>query len=225
MCPSKCFFGLAGVLLATICATANADQNRRQLELLNQQYAQCFGELGQDSELSGIANMVALDRFANLTASFEMLSNDNFPSEDEKRLILKWGTKREKCYKIRAATFSFIPPNLANLSVASDNDQQMLVLELYKGGLTYGDFAAKRQEIETRYNGQIQQALGQYNAGAEQQNYQNRQLQIQQQNQTKPYQAPIPPRPTRSVCGWQGNQWVCNTQPTGIDASIYNQIK
>lgn len=50
------------------------------------------------------------------------------------------------------------------------------------------------------------------------QNVQNTQPQPQQQQRL--YQAPQ--RDTQTRCGWQGSQWVCDTQPTGIDTSIYN---
>lgn len=46
----------------------------------------------------------------------------------------------------------------------------------------------------------------------------------QQQQQQQQYRPPAysAPRATQSTCGWQGNQWVCNTQPTGIDWSKVN---
>lgn len=55
-----------------------------------------------------------------------------------------------------------------------------------------------------------------------QQQYSRPQYQPPQQQQRQPvYSAP---RNTQTTCGWQGNQWVCNSQPTGIDASIYNNV-
>jgi cytochrome c len=64
---------------------------------------------------------------------------------------------------------------------------------------------------------QLEQAQQQQAALLQQQQYLYRQQQIQQQQQQQIY---TPPRSTQSTCGWQGNQWVCNTAPTGIDWGI-----
>ena len=211
---------------ASISAISKADQVGNQLALLNQKFDQCFRALGFDSELSGISDKVALDTYANQAASFKYLSNGDFPSEGEKRIILKWGTKRENCYKLKAATYSLVPLIFGSISVASDIEQQMLVLDLYMGKLTYRDFAIKRQDIETRFNEQIAQPLNQYNMAIAQQNYRNRLQQIQQQQQLQQqlYQSKlnVPPRTTQTNCGWQGNQWVCNTGATGIDWGAFD---
>lgn len=56
---------------------------------------------------------------------------------------------------------------------------------------------------------------------------------VQQQTHQPTYQPPqqqqrqpvySAPRETQTSCGWQLNKWVCNSQPTGIDASIYNNV-
>jgi hypothetical protein len=74
--------------------------------------------------------------------------------------------------------------------------------------------ALARQQLEQAQQKQAQQ---QQAALLQQQQYLYSQQQIQQQRQPQIY---IPPRSTQATCGWQGNQWVCNTAPTGIDWGI-----
>jgi hypothetical protein len=212
---SKYFFGLVGVILATYCATSNADPDIERMDFLRKRYEQCFIEIGRNPALIGIANKVALEKISNPNTSFDMLSNGDLPTDDEKKLILKWGKEKEQCLNLKAEHNAMFPPILGQILVDSDNQQQMLVIELYAGKLSYGEFAAKRQEIDSRTKAQFQQAIGQLEAGFAQYEYQNRQLQIQrQQNEPKPYQMPQMPRhtQTQSVCGWQGSQWVCTTR-------------
>ena len=119
-------------------------------------YADCFEELGYDHDLYMIADKVALSGIAGQT--FSMLANENFPTAEEKVAILKWGEKREVCSK------SIEPPNnpIAQIGYEGFKAFQLLILDLYKGSMTYSQFARQRQEINNVMGARSQQMKAQY---------------------------------------------------------------
>jgi Protein of unknown function (DUF2846) len=104
----------------------------------------CVSALETDPELQSISQKVALsgneDNLSSLMAIKER------PTQSERKVIVKWGAKRERCFKIDP------PPrdSYYQLSVESFNLGQKLIQELSKGGMTYGQFAAKRKEVKQR---------------------------------------------------------------------------
>lgn len=182
------------------------------LSAMQQVYAgdNCFRALKYEVEFQPIGDKVALAGGDILTfgneQTFSMLANDSYPTSDEKQAIYKWAIKREQCVKNlpRANPFQ-------QIAVEAHEAVQFLVLDLYKGSISYGQFARQRQEINSTAATRAQNLFA-LTYGQQQQ--QQRQ---QQQSQPKPY---VPPRATQSTCGWQGNQWVCDTRPSGIDWGI-----
>lgn len=139
-------------------------------------YADCFEALGYDHDLYTIANKVALARVDGQT--FSMLANENRPTPEEKIVILKWGEKRDACSK------SLGQPNnpIAQISYEAFNASQTLILDLYKGSITYSQFAKQRQDIWNASEFKTQQFKQQYLQQAMQmQQYQQQQQQERQQ--------------------------------------------
>lgn len=88
---------------------------------------------------------------------FSILSNENYPTEIEAVAIGKWADLRDKC-NTRAAqadTKVQFPPSVARNSVETlqsfgtraTHQLNLLVLALYQGRITYGQFAAQQTEV------------------------------------------------------------------------------
>lgn len=130
----------------------------------------CIDVLKYDVELKPISDKVALSGIGEQT--FGMLANENHPTLDETQAIFRWATKREQC--IRSNPPQNSPITQANME--GFNAAQSLILDLYKGSITYGQFARQRQEIAKMVDAKTQQIIGQYQQQqAQQQQYQQQQ--------------------------------------------------
>lgn len=157
-------FKIMLVLLALLCTS-------------QQLYADCFDALENDIELQVIRDKVALVGSGGQT--FGMLSNENYPTSDEKPVIYKWAIKREQCVNSRPLSNDPVE----QIQREAFNAGQSLILDLYKGAITYGQFASRRQEIKKLSDAKIQAIIGQY------QQQQMQQQQYQQQQEEYLYQA------------------------------------
>lgn len=102
----------------------------------------CVSALETDPELRPISKKVALSgKEDNL---FSLLTLDERPAKSERKVIAKWGAKRESCFNANP------PPRDAyyQISVDAFKRGQQLILELSKGEMTYGQFAERRKEIK-----------------------------------------------------------------------------
>lgn len=87
---------------------------------------------------------------------FEIASNDNFPTADERPVIVNWGTLRDACLR---RTFSVpLPPSASQVQTAMlkqvlafahqvADDETELIICLHQQKLTYGEFGRKRYEV------------------------------------------------------------------------------
>jgi hypothetical protein len=128
-----------------------------------------------------------------------LLNIEDIPTPKEKTVVKRWSSKLERCYKLKSESYAYEPRNVAIWSAAADSEQLMLVSELAKGSLSYGEFAAKRLEIDTRYRNQIIRAIA-----ADYKKPENMQ-QPKIKDSAKPSASPS------SSCGWEGTQWVCRS--------------
>lgn len=102
----------------------------------------CVSALESDPELKAIRQKVALsgkeDNF------FSLMAIEERPGPSERKVIVKWGSKRERCFN------SNPPPrdSYYDISVEAFNLGQKLILELSRGEMSYGQFAEKRKEIK-----------------------------------------------------------------------------
>jgi hypothetical protein len=195
---SKAYF-LVGLLLLSGCASWFVEQPKGPWAELKQQSRQCLRGLEYDRELRGIADKVTLGSLYDRDEYFELLSIKDRPTAKEKIIIKKWAAKLELCYKIKAASYAYEPPGVAKWSAAADSEQLMLVFELSRGNLRYGEFAAKRLDIDTIYRGQITRAIAA--------DYKTPGSSPQPTNNV----LPKTPSASNSSCGWEGNLWVCRS--------------
>lgn len=102
----------------------------------------CVSALDADPELQAISWKVALS--GNEDNLSTLLAINERPTPSEQKVIAKWGSKRERCFKAN-------PPSrdaFYQLSVDTFNLGQQLIQDLSKGGMTYGQFTAKRRDIK-----------------------------------------------------------------------------
>lgn len=105
-------------------------------------HADCMRDLANDPELYYIKDKIALGGVDQQT--FDMLANESYPTSDDKKIILKFGSKREECRKKMNSSGN---GTLEQLYSSAFNASQSLILDLYSGVITYGQFARKRQDI------------------------------------------------------------------------------
>jgi hypothetical protein len=190
---------LIALLLLSGCSSLLEEQPKGPWAMLKKDTRQCLMDLKSDSELKSIANKVTLESHYDRDAYFELLNIEDFPTSAEKKVIKKWELKLERCFKIKAESYTYEPVKVAMWSAASDSEQLSLVLELAKGSLKYGEFAAKRLEIDTRYRGLIMRAISaDYKRPID-------------TTQPKSTASPKTPASPNSSCGWEGNQWICRS--------------
>jgi len=195
---SRVYF-LAVALFLSGCSSLFVEQPKSPWESSKQQSRQCLKDISDDRELKVIARKVTLESTYDRDTYFELQAIKDLPNSNEKPAIKKWAAKLDHCYKLKSESYAFEPSNVAVWSAASDSEQLSLVVELSKGNLSYGEFASRRLEIDTRYRGQIIRAIS--------------------ADYKKPTDAPQqkngPPAKTpagaNSSCGWEGNQWVCRS--------------
>jgi hypothetical protein len=152
-------FFLAGMLLLSGCTGLFEKQPQSPWAIIKHESRQCLSDLKNDPQLSAIAGKVTLDTAYDRDAYFDLLNIEDVPTSTEKIAIKKWALKLENCYKIKAEGYAYESRDVALWSAALDSDQLVLILELQKGNLSYGKFAAKRLEVDTAYREKIVQAV------------------------------------------------------------------
>jgi len=152
-------FYLTGLLLLSGCSGLFEKQPQSPWAVIKQESRQCLADMKNDQQLNAIADKVSLDTAYDRDTYFDLLSIDDTPTSTEKTAIKKWALKLERCYKIKARGYAYEPRQVAIWSAALDSDQLVLILELQRGNLSYGKFAAKRLEVDTAYRGKIMQAV------------------------------------------------------------------
>jgi hypothetical protein len=194
-----CTAFVAGLLFLSGCSSMFEEQPKGPWASIKKEYRQCLSNLKTDQELKLIANKVSLESHYDRDEYFELQDITGVPTPKEKIAIKKWASKLERCYKIKSESYAFEPANVAAWSAASDKEQLGLVLELSKGNLSYGDFATKRLEVDTKYRGEIVRAISA--------DYKNHETTPQPKNSVLPNTSPN----SNSSCGWQAGQWVCRS--------------
>jgi hypothetical protein len=190
---------LVGLLFLSGCASSSVEQAKTPWQSLKQQTRQCFLDIKSDSELKGIANKVTLESTYDRDVYFGLAGIKDLPTSEEKIAIRKWVSKLEPCYRIKAESYAYEPASVAKWSAVTDGEQQSLLSEFSRGNLSYGQFAVKRLEIDTRYRGEITRAVS-----ADYKHPEN-------MRQKKDGVMPKTPSDSSSSCGWEGTQWVCRS--------------
>lgn len=141
-------------------------------ENANEALVNCFSSIKNDLELQPITDKVSLSSSRDQT--FSMLANEKRTTAREKQIIAKWGEKRELCLK----TYTPVDGPYNQISLNAFKATQSLILDLFKGQLSYGQFARKRQDVDDKLSAEAQVIANQL-----QQKQQEQQRQVQQQQQ------------------------------------------
>lgn len=107
----------------------------------------CMAQLKTNPSLSIISTKLALGGIQDQT--FSMLTNQDFPTEEEKIAISLYGDLKKHCYDLSNKYNTEI--GVAAFIIAVDNttisNLDNILVMLYQGKLTYGDYAKLRKEI------------------------------------------------------------------------------
>lgn len=139
---------LLGSRLAIVQVAAVTAVNPTQEAVAAQARARnCFDGLAEDPALGAIADKVALSDAQN--PSFAMLVDNAAPTEREKAAILAWGKQRDVCIGANAAamTRQMTPETIQTVIAAASAAQQLLIVDLYEGRLTFAAFSKRRQDL------------------------------------------------------------------------------
>lgn len=139
-------------------SSSAADTKADSLESLQKKYRLCFKSLRKDPELKSIANKVTLEGSYEKDPNYELMRNSDDPTAEEKIIIRKWASKLDSCYKIKAESYTYLSTEIASLSAEADSEQQVLVMELSRGHLTFGQFTAEQLGVDSKYKGLILRA-------------------------------------------------------------------
>ena len=173
--------------------------------------ANCIIALDQVETLRPISDKVSLtgkpDRL------FSMLANENLPTMEERGAIFEWATRRERCFSENP-----LPSDpISQVKRETQEAVQLLILDLYKGKLTYGQFASRRQEIGKAASLRMQQISQQERQAQEQR-------QIQQQQQLQQLQSQRQQERMRRLEQCDANYQLCMNR-AGDSARFRNQCE
>lgn len=106
---------------------------------------QCLQNIEDDPAAAAIKGKVA---FNVKNQTIEMLANTQKPNAQEKKAILFWDTQRTNCINARLARESnqAIPASIRAIEINHQEIRKNLIVGLYAGNLTYGEFAKKSSE-------------------------------------------------------------------------------
>lgn len=118
-------------------------------KLLPEQSNRCFDLLVADKDLTILKNKIALDSIDN--TNFSMLADDTYPTDQERKAIALYASKVEACRRPMKSLSLYYPNDpTANLYRAFTDSNDQLILSLYKGQLSFGNFAKIRKENKVR---------------------------------------------------------------------------
>ena len=105
----------------------------------------CWKKLKSNSQLNIISSKLALRGADEQT--FSMLANTSKPTEEEKSAINVYADLRTNCIKEEIKTQANDPLAVRQLYISSTGAIENQLVALYKGNITYGQFAQSRKEI------------------------------------------------------------------------------
>ena len=130
----------------------------------------CYNKLASEPSLNILTGKVAIDNVKKQT--FDMLANESVPTQQEKAAIKQWGNLRAGCNAESDVFYARVgtPASLLALYGATKTAIDNLLVLLYNGSITYGEFAKKRQDIRdasVTADAQISEELAKQSAEAQ----------------------------------------------------------
>ncbi|HZP39428.1 MAG TPA: hypothetical protein VFE48_23295 [Methylomirabilota bacterium] len=114
-------------------------------------------ELFRDRALDPLRTKMAIDTPKETT--FEMLTDQSKPTQSERSAIVAFAKDKQECNRAwsSAARPFPIPPQAIVLRETNAARFQFLLAELHGGGITYGEFARKRQELAADLDAKLEE--------------------------------------------------------------------
>jgi hypothetical protein len=190
------------------------DDIEKLLQAASERYE---GKIRANSELEPISKNVELIRVPESSVPFGIASNNNYPTADEAKVIAKWASIRDEFLTEERAINAANPPNgnviqqanqgkLRSFNLELGAKVSELIVALYQGKLTYGEFAQKRYEIAHQLN---TAARNFYTAILEK----DREMQIRQQNTAEQQVA-------NNLAAWGAYMQGVNSRPVQIAPTL-----
>lgn len=139
--PSLVFTALS--LFQAIAYAGPGDKWREETSLLDTEFTL---RVGGNPALAPLSGKVDFD--GTKAPSFAILSNDNYPTPEEREAVRFYGELRDEYMaRFREIDRKYSNP-YAQIAEASRNAMAILWADLYQGRLTYGQFAQSRQRVQ-----------------------------------------------------------------------------
>jgi Fe-S cluster biosynthesis and repair protein YggX len=195
--------------------------NPKDYRTLPEQTARCVSTFQNDPDLKILKDFMALGSVDDQT--FQMLANDAVPTDDERKAIFLYAVKRDSCMKPILLDMAFWLNSPTNPLYQSLQDSlNQLVLALYKGELSYGNYAKIRKDNNDKFQEAHSKIIAEMKAQdaaafvrAQHLAVEQQRLFIEQQkvhaNLYKPQTLTLVPLQTikTTTCNFYGNQMVC----------------
>lgn len=131
------------ILTTSGCAPVNP-----KLVKAKQEWDVCWKGVHQDPRLQNLFSKVSFDPDIE-KPTFEMMANNSYPSDGEKKAIAIWGQKYDSCMPAyhKMEESKGLSDKVRTIETAAESQLRMLIAELYNGKITYGDFTKQQQKV------------------------------------------------------------------------------
>ncbi len=172
-----------GLLFLTLLG-ACANMQQAQIQGKQKDAQQYCASLYSEARLEPIRGKVPFQLALGQSIPMEMMSNSQFPTEEETQAILTWAQLRQDCFTYQTQVLGQPPAHYVALRMANNQ----VIAELFAGRITYGQLAqqinqnqiaALQQDQAIRM--QAQRDAVQAQQAFSQQLFQQQQLNLQQQ--------------------------------------------
>lgn len=154
-----------------------AQESIRKVEKLASSVQACGDNIKTNPSLQVIAEKIALG--GSSEQSFSHLTNTNKPSPNEKAAISIYADTLRNCTKEYDKLTEGLPPPIIAVNHSSFSAIQNLLASLYKGDLTYGDFAKLRKQVFDRRESALAEIDQELRKNAEESNARAQQIAAQ----------------------------------------------
>lgn len=123
----------------------------------HEQYLNCVKNLSSDPSLNAISSKVPFGDIKQ--QSFMMLANNEKPTEQEKLAIAAYGERNKQCqnYLDLYLNSSGAPSEYVALTRTTNATKDELLVDLYNGKITYGEYSSLLQKLGGNYDAAVAQ--------------------------------------------------------------------
>jgi hypothetical protein len=135
-----------GIVIGTqaLLINCNADELSGQSTTVDP-YLACVRKLAFDAQFEELSKKLPLYDMTNIT--FAMLADNSRPTPQERKDLLAWFDKRDKCWKDGEPLHEQQwPPDIFQLSQEGNAELHNVGLDLYNGKATFGETNKRIQE-------------------------------------------------------------------------------